>query len=175
MIGTYEILSIVKSNYYPQTCRIGFPFSYYTTAEQYGNVASEDLVMTYAFNVRDDREEAMNQFLKQYTDNVEPTMNYESKFSWLGIFDDMTSMFTTVGMALALVVGLIGILNFINSILTGIITRRKEFAMLGEHRHDVRTAEKLMMLEGIYYAAFTAPHINTAHPHFFLHGSADCR
>ena len=57
-------------------------------------------------------------------------MNYESKFSWLGIFDDMTSMFTTVGMALALVVGLIGILNFINSILTGIITRRKEFAML---------------------------------------------
>ena len=22
-------------------------------------------------------------------------MNYESKFSWLGIFDDMTSMFTT--------------------------------------------------------------------------------
>lgn len=156
VIGTYEILSIVKSNYYPQTCRIGFPFSYYTTAEQYGNMASEDLVMTYAFNVRDDREEAMNQFLKQYTDNVEPTMNYESKFSWLGIFDDMTSMFTTVGMALALVVGLIGILNFINSVLTGIITRRKEFAMLESIGMTSGQLKKLMVLEGCYYAAFTA-------------------
>ena len=39
-------------------------------------------------------------------------------------------MFLMLGGALSFIVGLVGILNFFNAILTGILSRRREFAML---------------------------------------------
>lgn len=155
VVGTYEILSLVKEKFNSQTSRIGWDFSYYTTAKQFGAIASEDLLMTYAFNVEDEKEAAMDQFLSDYTEQVEPMMSYESKAEALKNFSDMTDMFVTVGLALSLTVGLIGTLNFINSILTGIITRKREFAMLRSIGMTKRQLKSMLLLEGVYYAVFT--------------------
>jgi len=46
-------------------------------------------------------------------------------------------------------------LNFINSILTGIIARRREFAMLQSIGMTDRQLCKLLMLEGLFYALCT--------------------
>ncbi|MGI6005930.1 MAG: ABC transporter permease [Ruminococcus sp.] len=151
-VGTYEILSLIKEKYYPQTSRISWDFSYYTGADQFCGIAPSDMIMTYAFNVKDSEEENMDEFLQYYTEQVEPDMSYESKKSALSAFDDMTGMFVMVGMALSLIVGLIGILNFINSILTGMITRKKEFAMLQSIGMTKGQLRKMLLLEGLYYA-----------------------
>ena len=45
-------------------------------------------------------------------------------------FSVETDAVTTLWKALSVIIGLIGIVNFINSVLTSIITRQKEFAML---------------------------------------------
>lgn len=56
---------------------------------------------------------------------------------------------------MSLVIGLIGILNFVNSILTGIVTRQGEFAMLEAIGMTKRQLRKMLILEGLYYAIAT--------------------
>ena len=60
-----------------------------------------------------------------------------------------------VGGSLAFVIGFIGILNFVNSILTGIISRQREFAMMQAIGMTRRQLTRLVIVEGLYYALLT--------------------
>ena len=54
-----------------------------------------------------------------------------------------------------MVIGVIGVLNFINSVLTNIVTRRKEFAMMESIGMTKKQLLQMLILEGIYYAVIT--------------------
>ena len=99
-----------------------------------------DSVMYYAFDITDDANAAMEEFLADYTENVNPALDYESKATYAGEFESMRTMFLLLGGALSFIVGLVGILNFFNAVLTGIIARRREMAGTSVHRHDGKTA-----------------------------------
>ena len=60
-----------------------------------------------------------------------------------------------VGGALSFLIGLIGILNFMNSILTSILSRKREFAILTSIGMTGKQMKKLLAFEGLYYAAGT--------------------
>lgn len=64
-------------------------------------------------------------------------------------------MVITIGGALSIIIGLIGVVNFVNSVLTSIITRRKEFAMLQSIGMTGKQLKKMLAFEGLYYAAGT--------------------
>ena len=110
----------------------------------------------YAFNVWDDREEDIEDFLKEYTGRVEPTMNYESKFTALAGLESMQSTAILIGGGLAVIIGLIGVLNFINAILTSILTRHREFAMLQSIGMTHKQLIKMLCYEGVLYVSLTA-------------------
>lgn len=129
---------------------------FFLPGEVYKNLTGNTWVMSYAFNVADDRETDMDSFLKQYTDSVEPTMNYESKFTALAGLEGIQNTAILVGGALALIIGLIGALNFINAVLTSILTRRREFAMLQSVGMTRRQLVTMLCWEGGCYAALTA-------------------
>lgn len=129
---------------------------FFLPGEVYKDLTGNTWVMSYAFNVADDRETDMERFLKQYTDSVEPTMNYESKFTALAGLEGMQNTAILVGGALALIIGLIGVLNFINAVLTSILTRRREFAMLQSVGMTRRQLVTMLCWEGSCYAAMTA-------------------
>ena len=57
---------------------------------------------------------------------------------------------------------LIGIINFINVMLTGIFTRRTELAVMEGVGMTKKQVQKMLMLEGIYYAVITLALILTA-------------
>ena len=59
-----------------------------------------------------------------------------------------------IGGALCVVVGAVGILNYVNSTLTGIITRRKELAMMKSIGMTDRQQQKMLIFEGLYYVIF---------------------
>ena len=56
---------------------------------------------------------------------------------------------------LTIIVTVVGLLNFINSILTGIVTRQGEFAMLQAIGMTRKQLKKMLVLEGIYYGLGT--------------------
>lgn len=151
----FEILSLIKENYYGLTNRMGSQFAFYTTADVFLSMESPDYLMSYEFDVEDGREAQFEEFLENYTTTQEPLMHCESKQKWLEEFNGLTGLFTLVGGVLTMVVGVIGILNFVNATLTGIVTRKREFAIMEAIGMTKRQLTRMLMLEGLYYAGFT--------------------
>lgn len=60
-----------------------------------------------------------------------------------------------MGTALAVFLGLIGVLNFLNTILTSVVTRRREFAMMEAVGMTGKQLVGMLTLEGVFYAVFT--------------------
>lgn len=149
----FEVMAKVKVKNFTNSCMAGYEFSFYLPAEVYKEMVAEPGIMSYAFNVSDDEDAAMEAFLKNYTDSVEPVMNYSSKGTRATEFEGMRNMLLIVGGALSSVVGIIGILNFMNSMLTSIITRRREFAVLQSIGMTGGQLLKMLIVEGLYYAA----------------------
>ena len=121
-------------------------------AKQFKQDTQTSSVMTYVFDTTDDATDRMEAFLADYTENVQPLFDYESKKTYQAEFEGFRSMFLTLGGALSLIVGLVGVLNFLNAVLTGIITRRHEFAVLQAIGMTGRQLRRMLMLEGLYYA-----------------------
>ena len=109
-------------------------------------------VMYYAFDTTDEANSAMEEFLRNYTENVNPQFDYESKALYASEFEGMRSMFQLCGGALSFIVGLVGVLNFFNAILTGIIARKREFAVLQSIGMTGKQLKTMLVYEGLFYA-----------------------
>ncbi len=110
-----------------------------------------DSVMYYAFDTDDEANADMEAFLQDYTEHVNPQLDYESKAIYASEFESTRSMFLLLGGVLSFIVGLVGILNFFNAILTGITSRRRELAVLQSIGMTERQVKTMLMLEGLLY------------------------
>lgn len=113
------------------------------------------LFCNYMFDVKDENIDEIETFLEDYTTNVEANMKYESKKSYIKEFEQLVSTFVIIGGALSFIIGFVGILNFINSMLTNIISRKQEFAMLQSIGMTNSQLNKMLIFEGLYYSMFT--------------------
>lgn len=108
-------------------------------------------VMLYTFDMEGQAgNEAMESFLADYMENQNPQYDYESRATYAAEFESFRSMFLLLGGALSFIVGLAGILIFFNAILTGILTRRREFAVLQSIGMTGRQLKKMLVYEGLY-------------------------
>ena len=82
-------------------------------------------------------------------------MDFDCRETYVSSFENLTSLIVTIGGTLSIVIGFIGIVNFVNSVLTSIIARRKEFAMLQSIGMTGKQLKKLLSYEGLYYSAGT--------------------
>ncbi|WP_312265371.1 FtsX-like permease family protein, partial [Oscillibacter sp.] len=120
-------------------------------AERFKKDTGTDSVMTYVFNTTDEAEGDMESFLAEYTESVQPLYDYESRATYVAEFEGFRSMFMTMGGALSLIIGLVGVLNFINAVLTGILTRKRELAMLQSVGMTGKQLKTMLVFEGLYY------------------------
>ncbi len=151
----FIVLGHVAVKTYSNSDRCYWEYSYYLPAEIYKTLVAQPAVMSYAFNVLDDKESAMESFLQSYTDTQEPLMNFNSKFTAMSELSGLQNTVVMIGGALSLIIGLIGILNFINAILTSILTRRHEFAMLQSIGMTRKQLRSMLIFEGLYYTLGT--------------------
>lgn len=124
---------------------------YVLGAEQFKQDTGTDLIMIYTFDTTDESNPAMEEFLADYTETVQPIYDYESKQSCMDEFEGFRSMFLTTGSALSFIVGLVGVLNFINAVLTGILTRKRELAVLQSIGMTGKQLKTMLVYEGLYY------------------------
>ena len=125
-------------------------------AETFIRDTETDSVMYYAFDTTDESNAAMEAFLQNYTENVNPQFDYESKATYAGEFESTRSMFLLLGSAMSFIVGLVGVLNFFNAILTGITARRRELAVLQSIGMTARQLRTMLALEGLFYTVGAA-------------------
>ncbi|WP_342415598.1 ABC transporter permease [Paenibacillus sp. FSL R10-2782] len=131
-------------------------YNFYLPAGVYRSLTKHPTLMSYAFNVSSNHEETIQSFLKKYTETTEPMMNYQSKITSKNALAGMQTTVMMIGGTLSLIIGLIGLLNFINAILTSILTRRKEFAMLQSIGMTKKQLRGMLIYEGLYYVLGTS-------------------
>ncbi len=108
-------------------------------------------VMLYAYNTTEESNDAMETFLADYTQKQNPQFDYESRSTHAIEFNEMRMMFLLLGTVISFIIALIGILNFFNAVLTGIITRKRELAMLQSIGMTGNQLKKMLLWEGLFY------------------------
>ncbi len=112
--------------------------------------------LLYMFDTPDwETEKAAETFLAGMTAGETSGLMYESKDLARKDFQGFQQMFLLLGGALCAIVSIVGILNFFNAILTGILARKREFAMLQAVGMTGKQLKKMLMEEGLIYAGTT--------------------
>lgn len=60
-------------------------------------------------------------------------------------------MFTLLGGVLCLIIGFVGVLNFFNTVMAGIIARKNEIAALQAIGMTGKQVKEMLIIEGIIY------------------------
>ena len=113
----------------------------------------ESIPMFYLFDTPDDISEASAEdYLADLTADDLSGLMYESKATLRAEFESFQTMFLLLGGLLCAIITLIGILNFINAIMTGILSRRREFAVLQAVGMSNKQLKTMLIYEGLFYA-----------------------
>ncbi len=113
--------------------------------------------MFYLFDTPDaaTETEAENYLAELTSDNASGLM-YESKATLRAEFEGFQNMFLLLGGLLCAIIGIVGILNFFNAIMTGIISRKREFAVLQAVGMTNKQLRTMLVYEGLFYALSSA-------------------
>lgn len=117
----------------------------------------ECIPMFYMFDTADaDAEAAAEDYLAALTADDRSGLMYESKATLRDDFLGFRHMFLLLGGLLCTIIGLVGILNFFNAMMTGILSRRREFAVLQAVGMTKQQLKNMLVCEGLFYALSSA-------------------
>ena len=119
--------------------------------EQFQAIFPDDTdPLVCAFDAEESTFAEVNSEAEQITSQLNSSMI--TRLSEEREFDEIQSTYRIVGIVLAAVFAVIGILNLINVILTGAIARQNEFAVMRSIGMSQRQLKKLFIYEGVLYA-----------------------
>ena len=107
------------------------------------------------FNVEDAHLDAAQEMLDRYSDETGESLPLTTRASKAAQYHRETRSSAVMGNVVSIVIALVGVLNFINSIVTSIVSRRKEFAMMQSVGMTKSQLCKLLVYEGLDYAWIT--------------------
>jgi len=152
---TYTVLAVVtipQALRSPMSVDLGVEYVF-PTSEYFKVIGNENaLPMKTMYNIDDTHINAADQWLQHYTSNTETSLDYYSKVTLQESFQGLTTMYRLVGGVLCAVLALIGILNFINSMMTSILSRYREIAMLQSVGMTGRQVKNMLIYEGLGYS-----------------------
>lgn len=125
------------------------------SADTFTQLWQESNLRKFYFNVADGQRENAFRLLKEYQQTKAAGMNIVSRESIEEQYEAETRSSAVTGYAISVVIALVGILNFINSMVTAIISRKKEFAMIQSVGMTKRQLRRMLTFEGLYYAGMT--------------------
>ncbi|MEK4995136.1 ABC transporter permease [Paenibacillus sp. FSL H7-0918] len=96
----------------------------------------------------------VEQVVKALTDSTDE-LTLKSREDYKDELGGFIRIFQTVGYGLSLVIALIGVLNYINTVLTGVVSRRNELAMLESIGMTKKQLKLMLILEGFYTVLLT--------------------
>lgn len=108
--------------------------------------------MVYLFDTPSpEAEAAAESYLAQLTSDPDSPLMYESKATHRAYFQEFRMTFVILGGLLCAIIGIVGILNFFNAMMTAILARSREFAVLQSVGMTGRQLETMLLWEGLLY------------------------
>lgn len=127
----------------------------YIPAEDFRAMYPENTLRKYFFDVAAEDQPAAEQMLLDVQAEDDPTLSFTSKQTLIDHYREQTRASTIMAFAISFVIAVVGVLNFVNSMLTAIFSRQKEFAMLQSIGMTRRQLRNMLISEGLYYAGIT--------------------
>ena len=140
-------------------------FRYYSTGYSFvlpiemlnNDSQHESVPMFYLFDTPDAIAEASAEnYLADLSAGDSSGLIYESKATLRAEFKGFQNMFLLLGGLLCAIIGLVGVLNFFNAIMTGILSRKREFAVLQAVGMTNKQLKAMLDYEGLFYALSSA-------------------
>lgn len=127
----------------------------YIPAEDFRAMYPENTLRKYFFDVAAEDQPAAEQMLLDVQSEDDPTLSFTSKQTLIDHYREQTRASTIMAFAISFVIAVVGVLNFVNSMITAIFSRQKEFAMLQSIGMTRRQLRNMLIDEGLYYAGIT--------------------
>lgn len=147
----YEIAAVVNYDLslgYGYTTGAGL---FITSADDLISKSDYSAPLYIAFDTTEEAEPEIEKFISDYTKKT--NLNYRSRATEAAAFESFRRMFIALGTVLGVIVGLIGILNFVNTMIMSIHTRQKEIAALQAIGMTGKQLRKMLIYEGLIYVS----------------------
>lgn len=129
--------------------------SFYLPADTFRAMYPDNTLRKFFFDIAEKYQPQAEEMLIDYRSNVDKSLNFTSKSTLVEHYQEQTRANTVMGFAISLIIAFVGILNFINSMVTAIVSRQKEFAMIQSIGMTKRQLRRMLVDEGLYYAGST--------------------
>lgn len=133
----------------------GFNFGYIIPANIFRKQWPDHTMRKTFFNVNDKNIKAAQRMLDNYMADQDTSLPVTSRKTMMDQYKEETRASAVMGNAISIIIALVGILNFANSMITAVISRRKEFAMIQSVGMTKRQLSRMLIIEGLYYAGLT--------------------
>ncbi|AJY77656.1 ABC transporter permease [Paenibacillus beijingensis] len=164
MEKSYEVMAVLKvealyaagtKHYNTAGYKVFFPAAEFRTAFK------NPLILSATLHADPAKLDQVENAAKAITDSNNG-LTMKSREDYKKELDGFIRIFQTVGYGLSFIVALIGVLNYMNTVITGVITRRNEFAVLESIGMTRKQMKKMLVYEGLYSVLFTTLIVGTA-------------
>ncbi len=152
-VKTYTVVAQVKkiSNFAELNGTLEFIARLALPSEEYLKIAPTPHKMSYIFNVPDSKLREIHSRLTEYVKNENESMRFKSKLEFEKQYEEAKNAFLIPGVFCAILVGLIGIINYINVFITSILSRKDELIILDKIGMIGSQRKTMLILEGVFY------------------------
>lgn len=141
-------LEIEYPVYAPIECNFILP------EDEYLKVYGESNPMRTIIDVEDDKETAFEKWISNYIQKT--SLSYTSKQTVIEDNKSFGELFAVAGLFVAVILGIIGVMNFGNTMIASIISRSRELAMLEAVGMTKKQQKKSLLREGFRYFGYTS-------------------
>ncbi|MFC3747933.1 ABC transporter permease [Paenibacillus sp. GCM10012306] len=158
---SYEVMALLKQDgiYAATTKRYsayGFN-AFLPSSELQENPAMESdpaVIVSATLHVDPAKLDTVKQATKAIVQSTDE-LSLKSREDYKAELGGFINVFQTIGYGLSFVIALIGVLNYINAVLTGVLSRKNEFAVLESIGMTKKQLKRVLIYEGLYNVLFT--------------------
>lgn len=133
----------------------GYSMKFLLPADVFSRLWPDSTVRKFYVNIDTEKVLEAEEQVQAYLRETGNSSNFTSKNTIAQQYEKETKSSAVMGNAISIIIAIVGILNFINSMVTSVVSRRKEFAMIQSVGMGKKQLRKMLVLEGLYYAGLT--------------------
>lgn len=123
--------------------------------KDFGELFDTENALHACLSVEEEKTAQVAEAVKNLIEGSDPELTLITKELLRKEFSDLLSVFAVTGGLLGAVLGFIGVLNLVNAMITGILARKQEFAMMQAVGMTGKQLEAMLIMEGVWYGVFT--------------------
>ncbi|WP_316549032.1 FtsX-like permease family protein [Paenibacillus sp.] len=164
MDKSYEVMAVLTSDALyaagTQYYTVG-GFKVFWPAAEFVKVVKDPILLSATLRVDPAKLDEVESAVKSF-EASNPGLVVKSREDYKAEMQGFIRIFQMIGYSLSLVIGLIGILNYINTVITGMWSRRSEFAIMESVGMTRKQLKTMLVLESLYSVALTSLIVGTA-------------